>query len=217
MDFGLHFARRRVHAGQGTSNACTLFDNAYLELLYRHQDDELRSEVVRGLGLWERLRWRETGACPFGVALREAAAHGSPDDSMVNHVVSGAWMYRPAYLPPGVGMPIVTPPGSVREPMVFVMPRELRPPSGGSGQAGRDAGLPPVAKRLGGVVIEVPSEVALSTGVRALCEIGLITVQPAREYGMKLTLKDVDPARGGATAGEFTRDFRPVLPLVLMD
>src|SRR5437879_3127395 len=69
-DFGLQFGRRRIHQGQGTANACAFFDNAYLELLWRHDDDDLQSEVVRPLGLWERVRWRETGASPFGVALR---------------------------------------------------------------------------------------------------------------------------------------------------
>jgi len=69
-DFGLQFGRRRIHQGQGTANACAFFDNAYLELLWRHDDDDLQSEVVRPLGLWERVRWRETGASPFGVAFR---------------------------------------------------------------------------------------------------------------------------------------------------
>src|SRR5258708_38002962 len=51
-DFGVQFGRRRIHQGQGTANACAFFDNAYLELLWRHDDDELQSEVVRPLGLW---------------------------------------------------------------------------------------------------------------------------------------------------------------------
>jgi hypothetical protein len=41
-DFGLQFGRRRIHHGQGTANACAFFDNAYLELLWRHDDDELQ-------------------------------------------------------------------------------------------------------------------------------------------------------------------------------
>ena len=51
-------------------NACAFFDNAYLELLWRHDDDELQSDVVRPLGLWERVRWEDTGASPFGIAFR---------------------------------------------------------------------------------------------------------------------------------------------------
>lgn len=204
-EFGLQFARRRVHQGQGTSNACSLFENAYLELLYRHRDDELRSAAVSGLGLWDRLRWRETGACPFGVALREVGSSGSvplPD----------SWMYRAAYLPPGVAMPIMTPAGSLREPMVFIMPREMRPPSG-SAQAGPDEELLQRGKRkrLGGVVIEVPTDAELSPGVRAVCETGLMTVQRGAEHFMRLSLQEVEGGSGRAEGTE--GDFRPVLPL----
>src|SRR5258705_3967562 len=69
-DFGLQFSRRRIHGGQGTANASAFFDNAYLELLWRHDDDELQSEVVAPVGLWQRVRWRETGASPFGISFR---------------------------------------------------------------------------------------------------------------------------------------------------
>lgn len=68
--FGLTFDLRAIHHGQGTANACAFFDNAYLELLGRHDDAALRCEAVRPLALWERVRWRETGASPFGVGLR---------------------------------------------------------------------------------------------------------------------------------------------------
>src|SRR6187401_3735688 len=69
-DFGLQLSRRTTHRGQGTANSCAFFDNAYLELLWRHDDDELQSDVVDPLGLWQRVRWRETGASPFGIAFR---------------------------------------------------------------------------------------------------------------------------------------------------
>src|SRR2546423_1508425 len=89
---GLQFGRRRIHQGQGTANACAFFDNAYLELLWRHDDDELQSEVVRPLGLWERVRWRETGASPFGVAFR-------PED---DNVPIETWPYDAPFLPEGI-------------------------------------------------------------------------------------------------------------------
>jgi hypothetical protein len=77
-DFGLRFGLRAVHGGQGTANVCAFFDNAYLELLLRHDDHELRSAVVRPLALWQRVRWRQTGASPFGIALRT----GDPEPPM---------------------------------------------------------------------------------------------------------------------------------------
>lgn len=57
-DFGIHVGLRAVHGGQGTANACAFFGNAYLELLSRHDDQDLQSPVVRPLALWERIHWR---------------------------------------------------------------------------------------------------------------------------------------------------------------
>src|SRR5713226_1941585 len=99
-DFGVQFGRRRIHQGQGTANACAFFDNAYLELLSRHDDQELQSPAVRPLALWERVRWRQTGASPFGIAFRTRNIELS-----IN-----TWPYAAAFLPPGKIIPIVTAP-----------------------------------------------------------------------------------------------------------
>jgi Glyoxalase-like domain len=68
--FGLTFTSRRVHQGQGTANSCAVFENAFFELLFPGTPEELESEVVRPLGLKERINWQTTGACPFGVCFR---------------------------------------------------------------------------------------------------------------------------------------------------
>jgi hypothetical protein len=46
VSFGL-FGIEGIHPGQGTANACFFFENAYLEVLWRHDDSELSSAVVR--------------------------------------------------------------------------------------------------------------------------------------------------------------------------
>ena len=56
-EFGLVFSEHRTHRGQGTSNACAVFQNAFFELLFGVDDSELESEVVRPLALSERVRW----------------------------------------------------------------------------------------------------------------------------------------------------------------
>ena len=125
---GLQFGLRVVHEGQGTANACAFFDNAYLELLWRHDDRELQSAVVRPLALWERLRWRQTGASPFGVALRTADV-ALPIDT---------WPYAAAFLSPGKSIPIVTAPNAGHEPLIFAHPGTLpirpRPPQAHRGK-----------------------------------------------------------------------------------
>src|SRR2546427_4313827 len=109
-DFGVQFGRRRIHQGQGTANACAFFDNAYLELLWRHDDDELQSEVVGPVGLWQRVRWRETGASPFGIAFRPEGGE----------VPVETWPYLAPFLPAGANLPIVTPRFRWQEPLTFI-------------------------------------------------------------------------------------------------
>ena len=69
-DRGLECGVRSVHAGQGTADTVFFFDNAYLELVSAGNQAELQSPAVKKLGLGDRLRWRESRACPFGVAFR---------------------------------------------------------------------------------------------------------------------------------------------------
>jgi hypothetical protein len=111
-DFGVQFGLRAVHRGQGTANVCAFFDNAYLELLSRHDDQELQSNPVRPLGLWERLRWRQTGASPFGNALRTGDFE----------IPVNTWPYEATFLPPGSHIPIVTARNAWHEPLIFLIP-----------------------------------------------------------------------------------------------
>ena len=117
VEFGLTFTERRVHPGQGTANACAIFENAYLEILRSHSPEELRSDLVKPLGLEERIHWRTTGACPFALCFRP----GEDDDDSAWPFET--WSYEAAYLPKGTAMPIVTPAGCIADPLVFVATR----------------------------------------------------------------------------------------------
>jgi glyoxalase-like protein len=187
--FGLQFARRGVHRGQGTANACVFFDNAYLELLWRDNDDELQSKTVRPVALWERVRWRESGASPFGIALRPGT----------DPVPVETWAYEAPFLPAGSKIPIVTPPFMPQEPLVFLsmLPFEQRPPLEQRG----------ARRTLTGVTVCGPQLSRLSRGLRALCELDVFRTRQAAEPLLEL---DWD----GAHSNGF-HDFRPTLPLVL--
>lgn len=124
-DFGLQPGRSRIHAGQGTENVCFFFDNAYLELLGLHDEAEARSPVVAPLGLWERIHWQQTGACPFGICLRLVS--GSPEDLFAETWTEKTWGYAAPFLPPDVTLPIFTPPNAVDLPLVFLSPAAVLP------------------------------------------------------------------------------------------
>jgi len=188
-DFGVQFGLRAVHGGQGTANVCAFFDNAYLELLSRHDDQELQSDAVRPLGLWERLRWQQTGASPFGIALR-TGDFDMPVDT---------WPYEAAFLPPGKNIPIVTARNARHDPLILLIPPTLpirtRLPQEHRGKR----------RRLTRVLVSGPRVSAMPADVARLCNPEILAIRQAPEHQLEL---DWD----GASSGEF-HDFRPTLPL----
>lgn len=121
---GFAFTKRRRHAGQGTENACAVFENAFFELLWSVDAREIRSAAVRPLGLEERVRWRETGACPIGVCLRPVT--GGADSWPLE-----TWHYAPPYVAGARAIPVITPKWRYAEPLVFI----AREPASRSGAA----------------------------------------------------------------------------------
>jgi hypothetical protein len=195
--FGLRFGRHLTHRGQGTANACAFFDNAYLELLSPSNENELRSEAVRPVALWERTRWRDTPASPFGIACRV-------DDGVIP---VETWPYKAPFLDAGAAIPIVTPRFAPQEPLVFfsplpshapvTWPSDLRPPLEHRGKN----------RRLTGVTVCGPQCTDLSAGVSMLRRLRVFTMRSATEHRLELEWDD-------AVCGE-SHDFSPELPLVL--
>ena len=178
-DFGMSFTERRVHEGQGTANACARFENAYFELLHANDDAELQAGMVAPLGLHERIHWAETGACPFGVCLR--ATDAEPD---LAHLPFEIWRYRPAYLPAGAGIAIVTPRHHLHEPLVFLSPRDRSSAAKPSHECQRHRGQ---ARTLTGVRIQRPTgAVAVSEGAAWFAEQGVFSFVDGPGYLLEL-------------------------------
>jgi hypothetical protein len=194
-DAGLVCGANPVHVGQGTANAVYCFDNAYLELLWMHDERELDLTLVAPLRLSERVQWRSTGACPFGVALRP----GGDDES--EQIVT--WSYAAPYLPAGASIPMVSAKGAGNEPLVFVMPWGGAP---STYPAERAVPLEQKGRRrvLRHVKVELPED-AVSPAVRRAQASGVFSIAAGSTYHMRLEL--------AANGPEEVIDFRPQLPL----
>ena len=183
-EFGLQFGLHAIHQGQGTANACAFFDNAYLELLAPHDEQELKSPRVRPLALWERLHWRETGASPFGIALR-----GHEAEMPVK-----TWPYEAAFLPSGLSIQIVTAPHTPAAPLVFLitpsLPIRLRTPAPHRG----------AHRRLTRVNVSGPGVVATTTALPSTLR---LTVGASHRLELEWD---------AAAAGE-SFEFKPALPV----
>ena len=188
-DFGIAFTERRVHPGQGTANACAVFENAFFELLRPHDLVELRSSTVQPLGLDERMRWRETGASPFGLCFR-GESRSWPFET---------WQYQPAYLPAGAGIPIVTPPGIHEDPLVFISPQARRSMDRSPEHRGARRTLTRVT------VERAASAKPVSAGVRWFVENAFFALKDGPAPVLELEWGD---GREGAL-----RDFSPALPI----
>jgi hypothetical protein len=200
--FGLTFNRRTVHPGQGTANVCAAFEGSFLEIVYARDEVELRSPAIRPLGLEERIRWRETGACPFGIAFRpedpEEDAAGWPFPT---------WHYQAPYFPAALALPIVTPPDRLDEPLIFVMRRSV-PPAGTWPAPGTSPEHLGARRAITRVTIHRPTAApAPSPGVRWFFERGLLVPATGSEPLVEL---EWDGGRLGSS-----RQFSDAAPLRL--
>lgn len=130
-DFETYLVRRDVqsfdsqgtsntHPGQGTANRRFFFHNAMLELLWVHDTQEAKSELIRPTRLWERWTNRKDNTCPFGVGLR-------PGTSGSDTVAFSSWAYRPPYLSDTLSIAVGTNSNVLTEPMLFQIPFGKRP------------------------------------------------------------------------------------------
>lgn len=110
---GLREAYRRVHLGQGTRNVCYAFAGMFVEVLWVDDPVAVEGPMIRRTGLGARGRWRETGACPLGVAWRGPGFQGA------------TWPFVPPYLPQGMGIAVAG--DALDQPMLFQSPGTAAP------------------------------------------------------------------------------------------
>lgn len=182
-ELGLAFTERHVHRGQGTANACAIFENAFFEILRPYDLEELRSDIVRPLGLSERIHWPDTGACPIGLCFRCTGA-----DADSGSWPFETWGYEAAYVLKGTSIPIVTPAGCLADPLVFVTAR--------SKSAGKVPAPPPDTPRhlgarrtLTRVEVHRPiSASVVSAGVHWFLENGFFSLKETGAHALELEL-----------------------------
>jgi Glyoxalase-like domain len=197
LDFGLAEGRRRAHPGQGTTNICFFFQNAFLELLWLVDEDEARSPLIAPTGLWERCRWQSTAACPFGIAVR--TTHPLPFNT---------WDYRPPYLPPDLSIPIAANSAILQEPLLFRSPSNL-PPSALPPEQRPPLDHPCGVQVITSVKMTLPTA-KLSPEMKVLQSLGLIELEYG-EYHLQLEMDQGDSASADLSVRHHS--FAPELPL----
>ena len=185
---GLRESYRRDHPGQGTSNVCYCFDNAFLELLWVTDPLAVSAPAIARTGLAERANWRTNGATPFGIALRGGRTALFP-----------TWDYRPPYLPAGTSIAVAQSSSDATQPLLFMSPGTSRPdhwPDGRAGERQRAAGL----REISALALVPANDQAPTADLKALEDAGILELEKAPtacgpRLTMTLTSADDSPAR----------------------
>ncbi|HLM54582.1 MAG TPA: VOC family protein [Pyrinomonadaceae bacterium] len=196
---GLIEGQSNLHPGQGTACRRLFFHNAYLELLWVHNEEEARGEAVRPLRLWERWLYQQTGYSPFGLCLRPSKRGDEPAGLPFE-----TWAYRPPYLPDPLQIDVAENSDHPAEPLLFHASFGVRPdeyPSERKQPLEHPSGFREVTQ----VNISLP-ERTVSKALKVIEEGGLVKLCPGEAHLLEVVFDRA--AQGKAT------DFRPHLPLV---
>jgi hypothetical protein len=197
--FGLVEGTSNTHPGQGTTNRRFFFHNAMLELLWVHDPEEARSELIRPTRLWERWIHRNNGTCPFGICLRPVMGSGST-------VTFSSWAYHPPYLLKTMRIEVGKNSGVLTEPWLFQTPFGQRPdqyPAEKVQPLNHGIGLREITR----VELVSPAANHLSPELQAVVDTNQIKLRAGVDYCMELGFD-------GEVQGQQV-DFRPGLPLVM--
>lgn len=114
VNFGLTEGSSRVHVGQGTTNRKFYFKNFFFEILWVHNEAEIKSEQTRLTGLWQRADYKANNFSPFGLCIVNS------DDTEA--LFEKALKYQPDYFPKGMAIDIIKNDNQPDLPWTFRLP-----------------------------------------------------------------------------------------------
>lgn len=114
VEFGLVEGSSRIHTGQGTINRKFYFENFFLEILWVHNEKEIKSDLVRPIGLWERADHKRNEFSPFGLCI--------VNDEDNNSLFENSYKYQPDYFPGGMLIEILKNENQPQLPWTFRLP-----------------------------------------------------------------------------------------------
>jgi hypothetical protein len=114
VSFGLTEGSSRIHKGQGTTNRKFYFENFFLEILWVHDEAEIKSDLVKPTGLWQRANYQTNNFSPFGLCIVNA------DET--DMLFEKSFKYQPDYFPLGLSIDILTNENQPELPWTFRLP-----------------------------------------------------------------------------------------------
>src|SRR5215471_1689334 len=105
--------------GQGTASIAVEFQNSYLELVWVDASVSVKPSLeVAAQKFRNRMAWRTSGWCPFGIASRRTT-----DQDLT--LPFPTWSWTADWMPKGAEMVMLTPREDTRSPALYIEPRAL--------------------------------------------------------------------------------------------
>jgi len=114
IKFGFTEGSSRIHTGQGTSNRKFYFDNFFLEIIWKHNEDEINSDLTKPTGLWQRANFKANDFSPFGLCLVNSIE--------TDQLFKTAFKYKPSYLPDSMAIDVLSNEDHPTLPWTFRLP-----------------------------------------------------------------------------------------------
>jgi Glyoxalase-like domain len=114
VSFGLTEGSSRIHKGQGTTNRKFYFENFFLEILWVHDENETKSDLIKPTRLWQRANYQTNNFSPFGLCLVNT-------DETYN-LFEKSLKYQPDYFPAGLSIDILPNENQPELPWTFRLP-----------------------------------------------------------------------------------------------
>jgi hypothetical protein len=114
VNVGFSEGSNRIHAGQGTTNRKFYFENFFLEILWVHDEEELKSENTSRMGLWQRSEFFQNNFSPFGLCL--------VNNEVSEELFKNCYKYQPEYFPAGMCIEILKNEDNPSLPWTFKLP-----------------------------------------------------------------------------------------------
>ena len=99
VSFGLIANESRVHQGQGTTNRTFSFENFFLEIAWVHNEQEIKSDLVKPVGLWHRAEYFKNKYSPFGLIIK--------NNEESDYLFENAYKYQPEYFAKGMAFQVL--------------------------------------------------------------------------------------------------------------
>jgi len=188
------------NAGQGTASIAVEFQNSYLELVWVDASVPVKPSLERAAQKFRnRMAWRTSGWCPFGIASRRTT-----DQELT--LPFPTWSWTADWMPKGAEMVMLTPREDTRSPALYIEPRAVTDQNKQAALAARFH-HPLGVHRITSVRLVWPKTYQPIESLEYLQKEKIVGLRQGQEWLLELTFDDGKQQR--------SKDLQPTLPLLL--